>query len=89
MVNPGARNLITDVPGLRVGHAEDRRLSTGVTVVLTDTPVHPIVDKDCSGSVPKLVGLGHCPPPQPHLRAGEIPVMKRPIARPDHLCGRD
>lgn len=44
MVNPGARNLITDVPGLRVGNAEDRRLCTGVTVVLADTPVRAIAD---------------------------------------------
>ncbi|OHB40254.1 MAG: peptidase T4, partial [Phenylobacterium sp. RIFCSPHIGHO2_01_FULL_70_10] len=33
---PGARNLITDVPGLRVGQAEDRAARTGVTVVLPD-----------------------------------------------------
>lgn len=44
MVTPGARNLITDVPGLRVGHAEDHRLCTGVTVVLAGTPVRTIVD---------------------------------------------
>jgi L-aminopeptidase/D-esterase-like protein len=44
MVRPGARNLITDVAGLRVGHAEDRRLCTGVTVLLADTPVRTIVD---------------------------------------------
>lgn len=44
MVRPGARNLITDVPGLRVGHAQDQRLCTGVTVVLADTPVRTIAD---------------------------------------------
>lgn len=44
MVRPGARNLITDVPGLRVGHAQDQRLCTGVTVVLADAPVRTIVD---------------------------------------------
>lgn len=44
MVRPGTRNLITDVPGLRVGHAGDRRLCTGVTVVLADTPVRTIAD---------------------------------------------
>jgi L-aminopeptidase/D-esterase-like protein len=33
---PGPRNLITDVPGLRVGQAEDRRVRTGVTVILPD-----------------------------------------------------
>ncbi|WP_375268635.1 P1 family peptidase [Phenylobacterium sp.] len=33
---PGARNLITDVPGLRVGQAADVSARTGVTVVLPD-----------------------------------------------------
>jgi L-aminopeptidase/D-esterase-like protein len=33
---PGARNLITDVPGLAVGQAEDVRARTGVTVILPD-----------------------------------------------------
>jgi L-aminopeptidase/D-esterase-like protein len=32
------RNLITDVPGLRVGHAQDARVRSGVTVVLPDEP---------------------------------------------------
>jgi L-aminopeptidase/D-esterase-like protein len=33
---PGARNLITDVPGLTVGQAEDPGARTGVTVILPD-----------------------------------------------------
>ncbi|MFI4966417.1 MAG: P1 family peptidase [Caulobacterales bacterium] len=33
---PGARNLITDVPGLKVGQAEDLPARTGVTVILPD-----------------------------------------------------
>jgi L-aminopeptidase/D-esterase-like protein len=33
---PGARNLITDVPGLAVGQAEDARVRTGVSVILPD-----------------------------------------------------
>ncbi len=32
------RNLITDVPGLRVGHAQDERVATGVTAVVFDRP---------------------------------------------------
>ncbi|QFU18066.1 peptidase T4 [Microvirga thermotolerans] len=32
------RNLITDVPGLRVGNAQDEALASGVTVALFDTP---------------------------------------------------
>jgi D-aminopeptidase len=37
-MRPGARNLITDVAGLRVGNAEDHRVKTGVTVVTADAP---------------------------------------------------
>jgi L-aminopeptidase/D-esterase-like protein len=33
---PGPRNLITDVPGLKVGQAEDSAARTGVTVILPD-----------------------------------------------------
>jgi len=32
------RNLITDVPGVRVGHADDKRLGSGSTAVLFDEP---------------------------------------------------
>ncbi|WP_297508640.1 P1 family peptidase [uncultured Caulobacter sp.] len=34
MLRPGPRNLITDVPGLRVGCVEDEAVRTGVTVVV-------------------------------------------------------
>ncbi|MGC1494870.1 MAG: P1 family peptidase [Sulfitobacter sp.] len=34
----GPKNLITDVPGLRVGNAQDDRLKSGTTVVLGDVP---------------------------------------------------
>lgn len=33
---PGVRNLITDVPGLKVGQAHDTAARTGVTVILPD-----------------------------------------------------
>ena len=36
MIRPGRRNLITDVPGILVGNAEDHRVRTGTTVVLAD-----------------------------------------------------
>ncbi len=36
MAKPGARNLITDVPGIRVGQSEDTGVRTGVTVILPD-----------------------------------------------------
>lgn len=35
---PGARNLITDVAGLRVGNAQDDTVKTGVTVLVADAP---------------------------------------------------
>jgi L-aminopeptidase/D-esterase-like protein len=44
MVEPGARNLITDVPGIRVGQAEDASARTGVTVVLPNEPARAAVD---------------------------------------------
>ncbi len=34
MFRPGARNLITDIPGLSVGHATDEPARSGVTVLL-------------------------------------------------------
>lgn len=37
-MQPGPRNLITDVPGLRVGHAQDDRLKSGVTVLTGAEP---------------------------------------------------
>jgi D-aminopeptidase len=36
---PGPRNLITDVPGLLVGQAQDDRVRTGVTVLLGEAPM--------------------------------------------------
>jgi L-aminopeptidase/D-esterase-like protein len=44
MVRSGARNLITDVKGLRVGQAVDAGLRTGVTVLLPESPVRAVVD---------------------------------------------
>jgi D-aminopeptidase len=38
------RNLITDIPGIRVGHAQDAALASGSTVVLFDKPVAASVD---------------------------------------------
>jgi D-aminopeptidase len=37
-MQPGPRNLITDVAGLRVGSAQDPRLRSGVTVLTGDAP---------------------------------------------------
>src|SRR5262249_45839385 len=38
------RNLITDVPGLRVGHAQDERLGSGTTALIFDQPAVAAVD---------------------------------------------
>jgi D-aminopeptidase len=38
------RNLITDVPGLKVGHATDTRLGSGSTVVIFDEPAVGSID---------------------------------------------
>ncbi|WP_206454427.1 P1 family peptidase [Aurantimonas marina] len=35
---PGTRNLLSDVAGVRVGHAGDERLKSGTTVVVLDAP---------------------------------------------------
>ena len=37
-MKPGPKNLITDVPGLRVGNAQDDTLKSGTTVVSSDMP---------------------------------------------------
>ena len=44
VAGPGARNLITDVPGLKVGQAQDARARTGVTVILPDAQAVCAVD---------------------------------------------
>jgi L-aminopeptidase/D-esterase-like protein len=44
------RNLITDIAGVRVGHAEDRKIGSGATVVLFDTPA--VAAADLGGGAP-------------------------------------
>jgi L-aminopeptidase/D-esterase-like protein len=41
---PPMKNLITDVPGLAVGNAQDERLASGATAVIFDTPAIAAVD---------------------------------------------
>jgi L-aminopeptidase/D-esterase-like protein len=41
---PMHRNLLTDIAGIRVGHAHDVQLGSGVTVVVFDTPFVTAVD---------------------------------------------
>ena len=44
MVAAGRRNLITDVPGILVGQAEDRDGISGTTVILAEAPARAAVD---------------------------------------------
>src|SRR5258708_16981576 len=41
---PTPRNLLTDIPGIRVGHAGDARAASGVTAILFDEPFVTAVD---------------------------------------------
>ena len=41
---PGIKNLITDIPGIQVGHAEDNEIGTGVTVITGDNFFSAAVD---------------------------------------------
>lgn len=47
---PGPRNSIADVPGLRVGNAEDWEVRSGVTVVIPDSPA--VAGVDVRGGAP-------------------------------------
>jgi L-aminopeptidase/D-esterase-like protein len=44
MATAGPRNLITDVPGILVGQAEDHTVITGTTVVIAEAPAVAAVD---------------------------------------------
>ncbi|MEM7507593.1 MAG: P1 family peptidase [Pseudomonadota bacterium] len=44
MAQTGPLNALTDVPGIAVGHAEDRDLLTGATVILPDRPAIAAVE---------------------------------------------
>lgn len=43
-MKPGARNLITDVAGLKVGNAQDDRIKSGTTVLLAEQPAMASVE---------------------------------------------
>src|SRR5215470_15048805 len=38
------KNLLTDIAGVRVGHADDRRLASGVTAIVFDKPAVAAID---------------------------------------------
>ena len=49
-MQPGPKNSITDVPGIKVGHAQDIKLMSGTTVVIPD--IAAIAAVDCRGGAP-------------------------------------
>ncbi len=49
-MKPGKLNLITDVPGIRVGNAQDNKIKTGVTVLTADEPF--LANVDVMGGAP-------------------------------------
>ena len=68
MFKPGRRNLITDVDGVRVGHATDDRVQSGVTTVLCGKGFSAAVDVRGGGpgtreteglALENLVGRAH------------------------------
>jgi L-aminopeptidase/D-esterase-like protein len=50
MIKPGRLNLLTDVPGIRVGNAHDGPVRSGVTVILPDAPA--VMAADVRGGGP-------------------------------------
>src|SRR5437868_2776990 len=48
--NPPPRTLITDVAGVRVGHAQDERLASGATAIVFDEPA--VASMDVRGGGP-------------------------------------
>ena len=71
MMKPGPRNLITDVPGLRVGNAEDHQIKTGSTVLLGDAPF--------VASVNVMGGA-------PGTRETDLLAPDKSVAKVDALC---
>lgn len=51
------RNLITDVAGVRVGHADDRKLGSGATAIVFDAPVIAAIDLRGGGPGTREVDL--------------------------------
>jgi L-aminopeptidase/D-esterase-like protein len=51
------KNLLTDVAGVRVGHADDKRLASGVTAVIFDKPAVAAIDVRGGGPGTREGGL--------------------------------
>lgn len=72
-IRPGfaaTRNLITDVPGLSVGHAEDERIGSGATVVLFDRPA--VASIAVHGGAP---GLRDCALLEPEMTVEKVDAI--------------
>src|ERR1700681_132372 len=52
-------NLLTDIAGVRVGHADDAALASGVTAVIFDQPAVPAIDVRGAGPGPREGALLH------------------------------
>jgi L-aminopeptidase/D-esterase-like protein len=63
-------NLITDIPGIRVGHAEDARIGSGATAVLFDRPA--VASIAVHGGAP---GLRDCALLKPEMTVDKIDAI--------------
>src|ERR1700704_6023919 len=51
------KNLLTDIEGVRVGHADDARLASGVTAIIFDSPAIASIDVRGGGPGTREDGL--------------------------------
>jgi len=65
------RNLLTDIAGVRVGHADDRALASGVTAVVFDAPAVAAID---------IRGGG------PGIREGAVLELENTVERIDGIA---
>ena len=70
MANPGPKNTITDVPGLKVGQAHDDAVRTGVTVIVPD--VRAVCSVDVRGGGP---GTRETDALQPHTLVDAVDAV--------------
>ena len=89
MIAPGRRNLITDVPGLRVGNASDPRLKSGTTVLTADAPFVADADEGSDGRGPVEGRVGRRGEGAPVLRpvGGAAPGTPLAGLGPEHPLG--
>src|SRR5258707_11066761 len=73
------KNLLTDISGVRVGHADDAMLASGVTAVVFDRPAVAAVDVRGGGArTPQGAPLHVANTPE---RVDAIPLAGRPAVR--------